>query len=338
MKRILLQAAALILPLGAVLYLTQPGAPGEKNYNGMCDASAVAALDGTYFVVADDEQTVLRVYSSLKGGLPVHSLFLAPFLGLPRRGAEVDMEGAARIGDRLYWISSHGRNASGEDQPSRRRFFATSGTVTNGVIDVRPIGRPYENLLQDLIRDPKLAAFDLAGAAKRIPKTPNALNIEGLCATPDGHLLIGFRNPIPQGRALLVPLLNPAEVVDAGKPARFGDPILLDLDGLGIRSIEFRNNRYWIVAGSFDGVNRSSFYQWTGGVEDPLPMDLPEVADLNPEAITFLSSPEGDRLWVVSDDGTRKVNGTDCKRLKNPSAKRFRAVAISLQHSLTASK
>src|SRR5439155_18316253 len=40
-------------------------------------------------------------------------------------------------------------------------------------------------------------------------------NIESLCA--DGEsLVIGFRNPVPDGKALLVPLKNPAAVIDSG--------------------------------------------------------------------------------------------------------------------------
>jgi hypothetical protein len=222
MKQFSMKAALLLGPLVAILYLTSPGSAGQNIYNGMSDASAISTLDGEYFVAADDEQTVLRVYSRERQGRAVHSLYLAQFLGLARRGAEVDMEGAARIEDRIYWISSHGCNASGEQQPSRQRFFATTGRVTNGVFDLRPVGRAYAGLLNDLARDPRYQAFDLASAARRMPKAVDALNIEGLAATPEGHLLIGFRNPIPHGRALLAPLLNPAEVIDAGKPARFG--------------------------------------------------------------------------------------------------------------------
>jgi hypothetical protein len=60
-------------------------------------------------------------------------------------------------------------------------------------------------------------------------------NISPLAATPDEKLLIGFRNPIPGGRALLLPLQNPIEVVREWKPVQFGTPIELDLKGLGIR-------------------------------------------------------------------------------------------------------
>jgi hypothetical protein len=54
-------------------------------------------------------------------------------------------------------------------------------------------------------RDPRLRRFHLAAAAHRPAEAPDGLNIEGLAATPAGSLLIGFRNPLPGGRALARP-------------------------------------------------------------------------------------------------------------------------------------
>src|ERR1043165_7727785 len=118
------------------------------------------------------------------------------------------------------------------------------------------VGKPYERLLDDLLRDPKLGPFNLAAASQREPKARGALNIEGLSATPDGHLLIGFRNPIPGGKALLLPMLTPDAVIH-GQAAKFGEPILLDLQGLGIRDMAFWAGQYAIIAGSYDGKGQS---------------------------------------------------------------------------------
>ena len=64
------------------------------------------------------------------------------------------------------------------------------------------------------------------------------MNIEGLAATADGKLRIGFRNPRPGGEALVIPLLNPAPVVDSGAAPVFGELARLDLAGRGIRRME----------------------------------------------------------------------------------------------------
>jgi hypothetical protein len=203
----------------------------------MCDASAGVVLDERRFVVANDEDNILRTYA-FSGGSPLEELDLSGFLGVDPEEPESDLEGAARLGNRVYWITSHGRSRKGNLRTSRHRFFATEFVTNNGVTGLRPVGRPYDRLLEDLTGSSALAGFDLAAASTLEPKARGALNIEGLCATAEGHLWIGFRNPIPGGQALLVPLLNPAGVV-SGSAAELGDPILVDLGGLGIRDMVF---------------------------------------------------------------------------------------------------
>lgn len=296
---------------------------------GMCDASAVVAAGSDHFVVADDEDSILRVYSRSQGDAPMHQFDLGAFLRLDPKSPEPDLEGAAPLGDRVYWISSHARNKNGKERLSRQRFFATSVTASNGLVAVKPVGLPYVNLLADLLKEPRLKEFNLAAAARRAPKTKSALNIEGLCATPEGHLLIGFRNPNPKGKALLVPLLNPAELV-VGKSARFGEPLLLDLGGRGIRSLARSENRYFIIAGSYDGEGPSSLYEWNGGSAVPRQLPRQELAGLNPEAVECLTENGVLRLLIVSDDGTRKIGGQDCKDVLDPNLKYFRATTIDL--------
>jgi hypothetical protein len=58
-------------------------------------------------------------------------------------------------------------------------------------------------------------------AAALVLEANDGLNIEGLAATPEKKLLIGFRNPIRSQRALLASLENPREVMQ-GKAARYG--------------------------------------------------------------------------------------------------------------------
>ncbi len=207
--------------------------PLIEEYHGMCDASAAVAVDEHHFLVANDEDNRLRLYHTHHSGLPAAVFDMTRFLQLDTKHPETDIEGAARVGDRAYWITSHGRNQQGKPRESRDRFFATRIKTVEGEVTVEPVGRPYKTLLDDLARDPRLAAYHLKEAAQKAPKSEGALNIEGLCAMPEGRLLIGFRNPIPHGRALMVPLLNPDEMI-AGKRARLGDPVELDLGGQGI--------------------------------------------------------------------------------------------------------
>jgi hypothetical protein len=300
------------------------------HFSGTCDASAAETLNETLVAVADDEDNSLRVYSLKFGGAPVVVRDLSSFLMVSPKSPEADLEGAARVEDRIYWISSHGRNAKGKDRPNRGQFFATRVTSIGGVMDLQPIGHAYHNLLADLLSEPKLAQFGLFHAAQLPPKSPGALNIEGLAATTNGHLLIGFRNPIPQGSALVVPLLNPSDLPEL-KPARFGEPILLDLQDLGVRSMTWFKDRFLILAGRFDEGGKSRLFEWKGGARKPRLLESVDGLGLNLEAMTtFSDGQDQDRLFLTSDDGTQLVDGMPCKRLKDPNRKHFRALSLLL--------
>src|SRR5262249_15274180 len=157
------------------------------------------------FAVACDEDNVLRVYRRDQGGPPVQQFDFNAFLEVEGKSLEVDLEAAARMGDRIYWIGSHGRNRNGKERLNRGRLFARDIAEHDQTVSLTPAGKPFKGLLPALIDDHRFASFHFARAARRAPKEPGALNIEGLTATADGHLLIGFRSPIPKGQALLVP-------------------------------------------------------------------------------------------------------------------------------------
>src|SRR5262245_40151403 len=86
----------------------------EFLYRGACDASAAAAIGTNWVVVATDEENRLRVYERDQGGLPIQEIDLTQHLNLDRHSPETDIEGAARLGDRIYWITSHSRNHEGK--------------------------------------------------------------------------------------------------------------------------------------------------------------------------------------------------------------------------------
>ncbi len=297
-------------------------------YTHTCDASAAVALDEDRFVVANDEDNILRTYSRSHPGSPVATLDVSAFLQLTKKSPEADLEGAARVGNRIFWISSHGTMSSGKPSPDRQRFFATDIRTNAPGVTLVPVGSPYKQLLRDLILEPKLSRFNLARAAQTAPDKPGALNIEGLSATREGHLLIGFRTPIPDGKALVVAMLNPNEVV-AGRPAAFGDAILLDLNGLGIRSLDYHLGQYWIIAGHYDNKVPARLYSWTG--ENARPRWMPEInlVGLNPEAMIFASEARPGQFYILCDDGGVSVGGKDCKELKDPALKRFRTYLVN---------
>ena len=322
------------------------------SHNGLCNASAGLRFGEGMFVVADDEDaapTLLHLYKAGQGGpeLAVGRVPVEAVAQVANRSLEMDLEGAARLGPLIYWIGSHsagegrGPGDQGDPRPNRQRLFATrlgleSGDQGKGVaVTVEPVGRPYQTLLADLAADPRYGPLGLEQAAKRPGKAKDGLNIEGLAATPNGTLLIGFRNPLPQGKALVVPLTNPGAVL-AGETARFGDPVLLELGGLGIRSLEMVNGSLLIVAGpSGPGTPKdpsalpSALYRWNGQF-DSAPERLrvfgPDLATplLNPEALFV----EGDSLVLLSDDGKLPIEGQRCEALPK-AQQRFRELRIT---------
>lgn len=300
--------------------------------SGACDASGAVAVGPGTFVVASDEDNVLRVYGPNDVEPQPGAIDVSAFLGLEPGGPEADLEGATRIGDVIYWITSHGADGKGRPRPSGRRLFATKVAVVDGRARFTPAGAPYERLVQDFIADPDLRPYGLKAAAKRAPKTPNALNIEGLTATPAGGLLIGFRNPIPHGKALVVPLENPSDVVMGKATANLGAPILLALAGLGIRSIEYSAGRgeYLIVAGPDGVVGPFRLYRWAGSKND-VPIEVPGVSftGLQPEALIVYPE-DANTIEILSDDGTREIRGVACKDL--PVGQRvFRSLRVTLR-------
>lgn len=292
-------------------------------FTGTCDASAAIALSGGLFVVANDEDNILRFYRIRQPGKPVQTFPLNPLLSGKAKLPEVDLEGAARLGQRVFFISSHGSNKEGKFVPARHRLFALELNERADEVAVQLVGRPYTNLVADLARDPKYLRFRLAEAAERSSDLPGGFNIEGLTDTPEGTLLIGLRSPIPERRALLVPFLNPNEVI-AGESPRFGEPILLDLGGLGVRGIGSTAQGYYLLAGPDDGNAQSRLFFWAGGSSSPRALNEVQFPKINPEGICLLDVEGRSDLLILSDDGSRKLKGLECKSL--PEAERqFRA-------------
>jgi hypothetical protein len=299
-------------------------------YLGMRDASAAVAVSSNLFIVADDEMNTLRLYSTDHAGPPLKEFALDAFLEVTSKSPEADLEGAARIGNRAFWIGSHGRNKNGKERSNRCRFFATDIKIENGEVSLVPAGKPCTQLLEDLSLDWRFVDFHFAEAATRAPREEGAVNIEGLSATPEGHLLVGFRNPVPNGKAGIIPLLNPNEVID-GKPPRFDMAIQLDLGGLGIRDMAYFDGSYFIIAGPWQAEGKFEFYRWAGGSARPQKLTVKHLGDYHPEAIIIYPHKGFHEIQILSDDGNRAVNGIPGKELGDAAPKIFRSFWLTDQ-------
>jgi hypothetical protein len=293
-------------------------------FEGACDASGAVPVDERHFAVADDEDNVLRVFDAFTGGGAVRKTNLSKQIALKKKG-EADIEAATSLGGRAFWLSSHGRNAKGDEDPNRSLVITTEVPTLDERVAVE--GDVYRELLHDLEREPRLRPYGLVQAALLAPKEPGGLNIEGLTATPDGKLLIGFRSPLAAGRALLVPIENPSALYSASQPV-FGAPIELDLGGLGVRSLSWWRGSYLIAAGPTSEGGPARLYRWGGPGTEPRIVAESVFEGANPEA--FFTAEGNDEILVLSDDGAREVRGKPCKKLKGKKHKSFRGLWLKL--------
>ena len=319
--------------LTAIFAFQRPAVAGQI-YEGVCDASAAIALDESHFLVAEDEEDFLWIYRNDKpqnkpigGGFDLSSKLRND----PKR--ETDIEGAARVDNMVYWITSHGRNKKGKLRANRNRLFGMkiSGSPTN--LQLQWVGR-YDHLIRDMLnprawenpeapRTKKVITF-LANASqphkkdvRKLAPKDRGLNIEALTARPDGSgLLIGLRNPRLDKKALILDLKNPeALITGKDKVSRFDAPILMDLHGLGLRAMGYHPGRkaFLLVAGPPVSGGPFKLFQWSGSRGDPpvLIRELEIEKGSHPEAIVIY--PDSLRIQILNDEGSRLVGGIPCK-------------------------
>lgn len=354
---IALVSVALLLAAGVVVAADAAGEGEVLTFTGACDASAVVPLSPNRLLVGDDANNILRVYS-LNGGNVEREIdvYKLTDIGSRSRRNFSAIEGAARVGDRVYWIGSHARmQPSGKNRPNRRLLFALQVSFKAGGEQVKPVGHLYRRLSADFGRDPALESLNLERAimlpyAKMPHLAPDrsGLDVQGLAAAKDGRgVLIALRNPVRGKHALVIPLHNPDELVLKQGEPDFGEPIRLDLGGLGIGSIDYSEARgvYYITAGSRGQAKGYKLFRWTGDpkAKPELVRDLSDTG-LDAQAITISKS--GRRIFILSDDGAVGVSveeETECGRLlndagecpcsalKDDSRKSFRGIWLNLE-------
>jgi hypothetical protein len=297
-------------------------------YRGCCDASGAAALNDEVMAVASDEENVIRLYRRDAGGSPLSMMPTPGVPGLNPGRNELDLEGAAVLEDLVFWIGSHSRNSDAKPRWARHTLFAMRIVGTGMTVRLEAFGRPYHGLVGAMASAPELSRFHLAQAAERAGESAGGLNIEALAAGSGGKLWIGFRNPVPEKKALMIPLVNPTEVI-AGRAARFGAPVQLPLGGLGLRDAVKAGDRWLLLAGPAEGGGKHRLFIWTEGAAT-----VAEVAGAIPkgfqaESVLGVGGPELRRADLLSDDGGEKVGGTRCSEVTDVTRRAFRAWRVA---------
>lgn len=284
--------------IGAAFGVLVAGTAGaeELRRTGICEASAAAILSVGRVAVASDDSDRLAIYNR-HGTIPVRSEDL---------GKVDDIEGAARIGDTVFWITSHSLTGSGKDKQRRRKLLATRPGPEGLPVET---GRKFDDL-----RDVVVAALTDFGPDAVSGDLVPVLDIEGLAATPDGALLLALRMPLTSdGRALIVQIPRPFELLKLDQPPTGSDAVAvfaLDLDGRGIRGIERDpDGSYVLIAGpSGDGPEPFDLYVWAGAGR-PQRLDVRgELAGMAPEALVIW---ESGLVEVFGDNGATCQDNED---------------------------
>ncbi len=198
---------------------------------GICDGSAAIRIDKETVQLAYDEANSLYSFD-LWGGKILADRSFENILGMVGSN-EVDVEGAARHADIIWWIGSHGRDGDGTEAPARKVLFATN-VPSRDLRDLEVLAGPLD-LTDVLLSSPVIAAILSNTVLARKPKK-GGLNIEGLAAPSAGGLLVGLRSPLSgadgtAGNAHIVHLNRIGATFTVHAIHR------LDLDNRGIRDI-----------------------------------------------------------------------------------------------------
>jgi hypothetical protein len=259
---------------------------GDRESSG---AAWVPGTDQVLFVDDKDDANIVCVTIDADGNQA------GDIIPVPLGTKVDDAEDISFDGTYFYVIGSQFRRKSDTGAGIVRfRYDANTHTVQ----DVQGINDLKGLLIKNV---PEL------GAAQGQVRTEEAINIEGLGWDPSGkRLLLGFRNPLVDGSAIVVPVgLKDPNGAFAADNLVFASAIKLNLEGLAIRSIEYdaAKSKFLIIAGATEGEKKEGFYlyAWDGSGD---PRKLQELdRKIKPEGITSIER-EGDHfLYVVGDAG-----------------------------------
>lgn len=274
-------------------------------FRNVFEPSAVHQLsDGRFLVVEDEARHPMDLLSlNADGTFSEHALF--PQMRFDLQGAagefrdlkdlealDVDARG------NIYAITSFSRTREGSVVAGRERFarFRVEG---NAIADPIVVSDLKERMIE---KHPILR--DAAGFASG--KSESALSIEGLAFDEKKErLFVGFRSPVPEGKALVMTIENPIGIFERGETPVVSDELTaINLKGGGIRGMTFDPRMGGFLILSRETQKKFRIWFWDGAGHTAHRVRVIGMKDLqNAEGITPVSWHGQDRLLIVSDDG-----------------------------------
>lgn len=272
---------------------------------GIHEPSAVQQLpDGRFLVVEDERQHPLSLFSiGNDDTIDSHPVERDTDDAL---GKLDDLEGLTLdAAGNLYAITSHSRTNDGDDKKSRNKL------VRFRIDGQRIVAASMCMTLKAALiaAHPRLAE----AAAILDVKAAGGVNIEAIEIAPDTQqLLIGFRSPLIDGKALLARIENPAGIFDRGEPPRIASTLqTLDLGGHGMRGLSWvpALAGYLVVSGPVAREQTQfKLWFWSGQANvGARPVSVPGLAGFeHAEGVTPALIDGRQRIVIVSDDGSRE--------------------------------
>jgi len=288
---------------------------GKKfsKFPGLFEPSGVAQLQDGRILVIEDEPSQpfsLLTYQQSSNTLTLSVLQSASLIDKFSNPID-DLEGIA-LGpnEQIYAITSHSRKMNGKRSRKREQLirFEVAGN------------KQFNVQLRTDLRKKLTAQFPVLATAAKKGNSAYGLNIEGLSFDKNNDkLLIAFRSPLVDGKAILVEMLNPETALSTNKKIRFADElVLLDLDRGGIRDIVYDPNvEGYLLISQREGTKKEKPFKlwfWSGNSQlKPQRIHVRGIKNLRRvEGIASVSLNGVEKLLLLSDDGLQ-IKGQPAK-------------------------
>jgi len=282
--------------------------PAFQPLTGIYEPSAIQQLpDGRFLVVEDEKSHPFSLLTiGADGRVASTELTASVFQIFSDFWKLDDLEGLAldRAGF-VYAITSHSRDDEGDEKQSRERLVRFR-------VEGKRAAEP--KVVEGLKRAMAATHPELASAAAiRDVKADGGLNIEALEISPDQRrLLIGFRSPLRDGRALIASIENPSGIFEVDElPRLAADLDELDLGGQGIRGLCYLPSigEYLVISGPVSREGQFGLWFWNGQPgASARRVTIPGLQSLErAEGVSRAVIDGVERIIVVSDDGDRKA-------------------------------